>query len=108
MNNCPVCSSWRPSKRRKTLCTRCWNTGEYYSEDDAVEVGHRDGTPPNPQSGEEFAATVGTDWWLVEPDVGRVADGVPSRVDRLRGLGNAVVPQIVELIGRAIMNREAA
>jgi DNA (cytosine-5)-methyltransferase 1 len=31
-------------------------------------------------------------WWAVEPDVGRVAHGVPHRVDRLRGLGNAVVP----------------
>jgi DNA (cytosine-5)-methyltransferase 1 len=30
--------------------------------------------------------------WAVEPDVGRVADGVPFRVDRLRNLGNAVVP----------------
>jgi DNA (cytosine-5)-methyltransferase 1 len=42
-------------------------------------------------------------WWLVEPDVGRVAHGVPSRVDRLKGLGNAVIPQIPEIIGRAIM-----
>ena len=42
-------------------------------------------------------------WWLVEPDVGRVAHGVPQRVDRLRSLGNAVVPQIPEIIGRAIM-----
>ena len=33
------------------------------------------------------------DWWKLEPDVGRVAHGVPFRVDRLRGLGNAVVPQ---------------
>jgi len=41
--------------------------------------------------------------WLAEPDVGRVADGVPARVDRLRSLGNAVVPQIPEIIGRAIM-----
>jgi DNA (cytosine-5)-methyltransferase 1 len=31
-------------------------------------------------------------WWTTEPDVGRVAHGVPHRVDRLRGLGNAVVP----------------
>lgn len=31
-------------------------------------------------------------WWPVEPDVGRVAHGVPRRVDRLRGLGNAVAP----------------
>ena len=39
-------------------------------------------------------------WWQIEPDVGRVAHGVSSRVDRLRGLGNAVVPQVAELIGR--------
>ena len=47
-------------------------------------------------------------WWAVEPDVGRVAHGVPSRVDRLRCLGNAVVPQVVELIGRAILQHEQA
>jgi hypothetical protein len=40
--------------------------------------------------------------WSVEPDVGRVAYGVPSRVDRITRLGNAVVPQIPEAIGRAI------
>jgi DNA (cytosine-5)-methyltransferase 1 len=44
--------------------------------------------------------------WGVEPDVGRVAYGVPARVDRLRCLGNAVVPQIPEIIGRAIMNAQ--
>ena len=42
--------------------------------------------------------------WATEPDVGRVANGVPSRVDRLRGLGNAVVPQVAELIGRMVIN----
>jgi len=44
--------------------------------------------------------------WDVEPDVGRVANGVPSRSHRLKCLGNAVVPQIPELIGRAIMEAE--
>ena len=44
--------------------------------------------------------------WRTEPDVGRVAYGVPSRVDRLRSLGNAVVPQVVEVIGRAILQAE--
>jgi hypothetical protein len=46
--------------------------------------------------------------WEREPDTGRVAHGIPSRVDRLKGLGNAVVPQIPELIGRAILEAEAA
>ncbi len=41
--------------------------------------------------------------WEPEPAVGRVVNGVPRRVDRLKGLGNAVVPQIPEIIGRAIM-----
>ena len=44
-----------------------------------------------------------TSHWRSEPDVGRVAHGVPRRVDRLRQLGNAVVPQIPEIIGKAIM-----
>ena len=47
------------------------------------------------------------DWWGIEPNVGRVAHGVPARVDRLRSLGNAVVPQIPEIIGRAILQAEA-
>lgn len=41
--------------------------------------------------------------WPVEPDIPRVAHGVSHRVDRLRCLGNAVVPQIPEMIGRAII-----
>jgi DNA (cytosine-5)-methyltransferase 1 len=44
-------------------------------------------------------------WWAVEPDVGRVAHGVPARVDRLKGLGNAVVPQVAELVGRWVVER---
>jgi DNA (cytosine-5)-methyltransferase 1 len=42
-------------------------------------------------------------WWDVEPDVGRVAHGIPGRVHRLKGLGNSIVPQIAEEIGYAII-----
>lgn len=46
--------------------------------------------------------------WLPEPDVGRVANGVPRRVDRLRTLGNAVVPQVAEWVGRQIVAFDGA
>jgi len=42
-------------------------------------------------------------WWEVEPDVGRVANGVSDRVDKLRGLGNAIVPQVAELVGALVV-----
>lgn len=41
-------------------------------------------------------------WWPAEPDVGRVAHGSPHRVDRLRCLGNAVVPQQFYPVFKAI------
>ena len=44
--------------------------------------------------------------WEPEPDVGRLADGIPNRVAQLRALGNAVVPQVVEEIGRCIIEAE--
>ena len=49
-----------------------------------------------------IASSLG-DIWAVEPELGRVANGIPNRSHRLKALGNAVVPQIPELIGRAIM-----
>lgn len=45
-------------------------------------------------------------WWSNKPNLGRVAYGVPQKLDRHRGLGNAVVPQIPEIIGRAILKYE--
>lgn len=45
--------------------------------------------------------------WLTEPDVGRVANGVSARVDRLKGLGNAIVPQIAFEIIREIARLES-
>jgi len=53
---------------------------------------------------QEYPNIISSGWWISEPSVGRVANGVSRRVDRLKGLGNAVVPQVVELIGRAIIS----
>ncbi len=41
--------------------------------------------------------------WLPEPRICRVAHGVRNRVDRLKGLGNAIVPQIAQRIGETIL-----
>ena len=45
--------------------------------------------------------------WNFEPNVGRVADGIPSRVDRLKSLGNSLVPQIPYYIGQTILRTMA-
>jgi site-specific DNA-cytosine methylase len=42
-------------------------------------------------------------WWGIEPPIGRVAAGVANRVDRLRCLGNAVVPQVAQWLGERII-----
>jgi DNA (cytosine-5)-methyltransferase 1 len=43
---------------------------------------------------QEITLPAGDSWWWTEPDVGRVAHGVPARVGKLRALGNAIVPQV--------------
>lgn len=47
-----------------------------------------------------------SNWRHAPPRVCRGSDGIPRRVDRLRSLGNAVVPQIPEYIGRLILEHE--
>jgi len=44
----------------------------------------------------------GVETWIAEPSVGRVANGIPRRVDRIKGLGNAIVPQVASEIIRCI------
>lgn len=46
-------------------------------------------------------------WWDAEPGVGRVANGIPDRVDRLKALGNAVVPQQFYPFFKAMYELEA-
>jgi len=58
------------------------------------------------KEGDELERSSGEErngWWDFEPNVGRVAHGVRGRVHRLKGLGNSIVPQIVEEIGKALI-----
>ena len=62
-----------------------------------------------PRSASGFYGTISHgrySWWQTEPNVGRVAHGIPARVDRLRCLGNAVVPQQAYPIFEAIAKYE--
>ena len=90
------------SGKSRDGCRQPTNSGEDVADD------NRNGLH---QAGEGIAKAggdgiVGIARWLPEPPVGRVAHGVPRRVDRLKSLGNAVVPQVVEMLGAAILEAE--
>lgn len=73
----------------------------------AVAHAHGDGEPAFAFDGEmagvPAVAGDGRRWGLPAADDARADDGVPDRLDRCRVLGNAVVPQVAELIGRRLM-----
>lgn len=71
-----------------------------------IGAGLREGEPTGQWRGRFGDTSSAGEFWAVEPGVGRVAHGVPHRVDRLRGLGNAVVPQVAEFVGRMILESE--
>ena len=52
------------------------------------------------------ANPTGPDRWYATPRICRSVDGIPNRVDRLRGLGNAIVPQVAEWIFQRIKEVE--
>ena len=93
-------------------------SGEVHQTGDAGGNGGRLAPDPNrdrleeqgPQGAGERPGVpaAGVCWWPAEPDVGRVAHGAPHRVDRLRCLGNAVVPQQFYPIFEAIARIEGA
>ena len=101
--------------------------GQAVADSDATRLAQRQGKPGD--NGQEQPAAIGRSRWLAEPGVGGLADGlppglaglrwlpepgvgrvttgVPERVDKLKSLGNAVVPQVAEFIGRLIVEVEA-
>jgi DNA (cytosine-5)-methyltransferase 1 len=59
-----------------------------------------------PKQDREQSRLTDSSWWEVEPGVGRVANGIPNGVDRIKCLGNAVVPQQVYPILQAMADIE--
>lgn len=84
------CGAWH-HRSRWWVCAYANHKSELHSAIDA-EVAELPKLCKGIWSGANYASAI------------RVFDGVPKRVDRLRALGNAVIPQIPEIIGRAILN----
>jgi len=102
---------WTP---KAAEIARSGSTSEAMADTDGI------GRPRQGQSFQSIGAEKATDWeasqskpmrigdiWAVESDVGRVANGIPNRSHRIKCLGNAVVPQIAQIIGQTIMRYEA-
>ena len=73
---------------------------------DIQAVAGTSGSTTQEVSGDGSSVRGESAWWDFEPDVGRVAHGIPGRVYRLKGLGNSIIPQIAQEIGNAIIKAE--
>jgi len=78
----------------------------FWHDADGLRATMPDPYGPGLEVGRSKVPAIDRDWWATEPDVGRVAHGIPHRVDRLRALGNAVVPQVVAFVARMILEAE--
>ena len=79
------------------------NKSKSFSYSDGARLEKRQGQNTSGARSNRWPEPVRSEWWESEPAVGRVANGIPARVDRLRGLGNAVVPQVAEYVGRRVV-----
>lgn len=89
---------------RKRIFVVAYSNGEPRCEAHSSAMPQRANWPPRDDAGRGYwNGRPSVHRMVRESDVLRMADGIPDRVDRIRGLGNAVVPQVAEYIGRRLM-----
>ena len=91
----------RPSEGTETMAdTESISRNEH-------EINTGNGKSPSQEVfGNRDGISNGSSWWEVEPNVGRVADGLPDTMDRLKAIGNSLVPQIPYYIALSILEAE--
>ena len=93
----------RSSEREKVMAD---SSSQQSLSTDNREKQREAGDKKQGELGGSYSRPLWSQNWNFEPNVGRVADGVQGRIHRLKGLGNSIVPQIAEEIGRAILKAE--
>ena len=107
---CTDATKDRPKKQYKNQAKRLRDCSQDVADTTSQRMERRGATgKQKPQasseerlSGRHSAGSWPSDW-PVEPELGRVATGIPNRVDRLKCIGNSIVPHIAMHIGRAII-----
>ncbi len=99
------------SEERKTTSRCKWKKRQHEASEHCATVSNTNDTRCKKQwkpiaATKKYDSTEWGHWWAIEPDVGRVVDGIPFRVDRIKCLGNAVVPQCAQVIGTIIKETE--
>lgn len=108
----PACSVFAPHRRYRTWIVanakdreKPWATERWLRrEPNGKNI--NDGAKGYATEYKEQINEGGIFWQYPTPRICRVDDGLPNRMDRTSSLGNAVVPQIPEMIGYAILEAE--
>jgi len=90
----PACAVNAPHRRDRVWIVAYSNSKRRCSRNSDGENAENVGQPSR-HTGNNSS---GVESWNTEPSVGRVANGVSNRMDRIKGLGNAIVPQVVYTI----------
>lgn len=91
----PACAVGAPHIRERVWIvahSRCGEQSEQRYTEQVFAKWHRAEESANQAGGSGLYA--GRRAWASDAGVLRMADGIPDRVDRLQGLGNAIVPQV--------------
>jgi DNA (cytosine-5)-methyltransferase 1 len=94
-------SAWRKEWTQVQFGRGCCDS--HFSDPDCARRGEQ--RRPEPVGQKHAAAECGG-WWESEPELGRVANGVAHRVDRLRCIGNGQVPRVAQLAWDVMSNQD--